>query len=430
MRELPALGDARPVDYLLVIAAHKWIILAMVLLSVTVAAFKVSALPVLHEANITIIAAVPAWEDRVGKQIRPVIPNLGLRSRPIRITLFESFYWELFSRVLADAVIEELDLKRHYGVNSIGQARAILMANRLIQLSREYTLQVTVTDRDPAMAAAIANAHARQLERLDRKLLAESASLRRRFFEQEVEGALTALRQAELAWSPNYYTEDLPLSLEVDKKKQAAVQFASSMPNLSVDDKKTDLTQETAPPQTLTIAIVTKLQLMQLEVELVRLWQFATLDHPAVNQIEARIQALQRILERETSGTEKQAPRQNNPAPKRGLRGLFPSLERIPELALNNDRLAREVSLRAKVYTEWRFWLEDAATTEVLDLPRVWVLEEAAATERPKKIWQTLLVAGGLALILGVMCAFFLAHVARLRRLEEYYRSVPQGKAV
>jgi len=386
----------RDIDYLRVIALHKWMIVSMVLLSVTLAALKMASLPVLYEASITMIATVPAWEDRVGKQIRPVMESLGRPFQPIQITLFESFYWELFSRTLADAVIEEIDLTKHYHVNSMSQARAILMANRLIQLSREYTLQVTVLDRDPAMAAAIANAHARQLDRLDRTLLAQSASARKQFFQRELERTRAKLGKAEKQYDPTYFSVEIQ-SLSDGQKKETDGE------RINEETEESDIIEN--------FLAGLKERAMEMEAERVGLLRFATPLHPEMARLEAQSRAVLEVIKQKEDGQDVTRDASVRDS-------FFPSFGRRPDLALKLSRYNREARNQAAMYLRLRATVEDIMIQESLDLPRVWVLEPAIPSERQVKGWQTMVVAGGLAAILGVLLAFVFSYLERLQQMK------------
>jgi uncharacterized protein involved in exopolysaccharide biosynthesis len=154
---------------------------------------------------------------------------------------------------------------------------------------------------------------------------------------------------------------------------------------------------------------------MKLERELSNLRRFATRNHPSVKQLEARLHALHQAIGsiEESSGKQE--------------RVLRPSLDRLPELVLKRTRAARNLEVHTKSYVNWRWRLEDVSIEAALDLPRVWVLDWALPAERRPKLAQTMLVAGGFALILGVILAFVLSYLDRLRSLEA---GAPSGRRI
>ena len=277
----------------------------------------------------------------------------------------------------------------------MSQTRMQLEGRRHIQLTQERTLQVSVVDRDPKMAAAIANAHARQLDRLDRRLLAEMASERRLFFQERAEEAFAKLAKAEEEWYPVRFVAGLQ------------TQSGSKQHGRSKGQK------DELPGNTLTanrIAML-KLRLMVLEVQRSLLRRIATPIHPAVSRLEARMQRLREAIEQIEGGSQIEGDGS-------GQQLLFPPQDRLPQLALDSSRLAREARIQGRLYFTWRQMLEDATIAESLDLPRLWVLDWAIPSERRPKVWQTTLAAGSLALLFGVMISFVLSYLDRRDRLE------------
>jgi len=180
---------------------------------------KVVLEPRLYEAQVEIMLVAQAWENNRAVAVRSVTANLGKPARVFRPVLRESIYWELYSRALVDLIIEELGLQKHYGRRTLSETRMALEVSRHIRMTSWGTLQVLVVDRDPAMAAAIANAHARQLDRLDQKLGAELASVRKRFYQKRMDEVFAKLRH-EKSSSQSKVTG--PLS-SVGSRKQSVI---------------------------------------------------------------------------------------------------------------------------------------------------------------------------------------------------------------
>jgi len=219
MRYTVPLQIARPADYWTVLVAYKWMILALVLLASVATALEVLSRPRLYEAQVEIMPIAQAWENNRAVAVRSVTANLGKPARVFRPVLRESIYWELYSRALVDLIIEELGLQKHYGRRTLSETRMALEVSRHIRMTSWGTLQVLVVDRDPAMAAAIANAHARQLDRLDQKLGAELASVRKRFYQKRMDEVFAKLRH-EKSSSQSKVTG--PLS-SVGSRKQSVI---------------------------------------------------------------------------------------------------------------------------------------------------------------------------------------------------------------
>jgi len=409
MRDAVPLQMARPADYCRVLVAYKWMILTLVLVASAATALEVWSRPRLYEAQVEIMLVAQAWENNQAVSIGPVLANLGKPARVLKPVLRESIYWELYSRTLVDMIIEELDLQKHYGRKTMPETRAALEVSRHIRLTNSGTLQVLVVDRDPAMAAAIANAHARQLDRLDQKLGAELVSVRKRFYQKRMDEAFARLGEAEEEWYPIRFTIGLGNQGVGESNGQSGTgtnekQTKEERADEGLSPSKEERADEGLSP--LMRSTKLKLEVMELEVELARLRRFTTPAHPQVTQIEARLRVLRQAIRRieEGAGTASNV---------RGRPSIFPSLDRLPQVVLDGIRFGREVTAQTRLYISLRDAFEDVLIEESLNLPRLWVLDWAIPTERQKKVWPTTLVAGCLAVLLGAMLSFLLTYIDR-----------------
>lgn len=388
-----------------VVQAYRWTILSLVLCSVILTAVNISFNSPLHEASITFMLLSPRWEDDKGKPTSYVLRRLAHPFKVLSISLFESIFWELQSRTLADAVVEELSLQSHYGTKTKAEARALLEANRNILLLYESTVRVSVTDRDPQMAVAIANAHPRQLDRLDQRLHADSASFRKRLYERGAHQALANLRKAEELWYPIYFKSGIPSPNIGKNKRGEAMYLVAGLSNQKIDEGEKHLASiNDDDPTKEVLPTSLKLEVLRVEGMLAKSRRFGTARHPAVHQIEARLDALRSVIKQMDSGP-----------PISDRQHFFIPTNLLPEIAVNNSRLARDVKVRDHAYWLWQGMLEDAMIEESLDMPRVRVLDLAESIEHPSRGWETVVVAGGLALILGVISAFIVSYFEGMR---------------
>src|SRR5687767_13711453 len=105
-------------SYWQILSASRWIIAGLAVLAVCATVCEVLKEPKLYEAQVEFVALAPAWENNRGALVAPVIQNLGRPFRPRKLVLLESIYWELYARVLVEAIIEELGLHGHYGTTT------------------------------------------------------------------------------------------------------------------------------------------------------------------------------------------------------------------------------------------------------------------------------------------------------------------------
>ena len=105
----------------------------------------------------------------------------------------------LKSNSVQDALIDRFDLMTRYEAEYRANAREALQANVQISSGKDGLISVSVDDKDPQIAADIANAHVQELIRLMGRLAVTEAQQRRQFFEKQLQQTQAKLTQAEIA---------------------------------------------------------------------------------------------------------------------------------------------------------------------------------------------------------------------------------------
>jgi uncharacterized protein involved in exopolysaccharide biosynthesis len=159
--------------------------------------------------------------------------------KAINVTnIAEMYVGILKSRAVADAIMERFDLMRLYGKKeSRSNARLMLKENTRISVSDESIVNITVKDRDPNRAAAMANAYVTELDRQNKRLSAGQATSKRVFLEnrlKEIEGRLSKIdnilsREAKM--------QEMLVELLARECEIAKVEEAKSMPTIQVLDR-------------------------------------------------------------------------------------------------------------------------------------------------------------------------------------------------
>jgi tyrosine-protein kinase Etk/Wzc len=92
-------------------------------------------------------------------EITPSQQSSKFSKEPISLirTNTELFFSILNSRRMKDDLIEKFDLKKHYKVSNDDEAIEILKKMVNIFLTKDKVIQIDVIDRDPKIAAEIAN---------------------------------------------------------------------------------------------------------------------------------------------------------------------------------------------------------------------------------------------------------------------------------
>jgi uncharacterized protein involved in exopolysaccharide biosynthesis len=105
----------------------------------------------------------------------------------------------LHSRSIADALIERFNLREAYRQKKKGDARKELASRSEIASTKDGTITISVSDRDPKRSAALANGYVDELQNLTRRLALTEAAQRRVFFQKQLEEEKEVLSATELA---------------------------------------------------------------------------------------------------------------------------------------------------------------------------------------------------------------------------------------
>jgi uncharacterized protein involved in exopolysaccharide biosynthesis len=106
----------------------------------------------------------------------------------------------LSSRTIADGIIKQFDLQKLYRSRDMTAARKKLADYTAITSEKSGLLVISVTDKDKARSAAMANAYTSGLRSLSKTLAVSEASQRRLFYEEQLKRAKDDLVSAELAF--------------------------------------------------------------------------------------------------------------------------------------------------------------------------------------------------------------------------------------
>lgn len=105
----------------------------------------------------------------------------------------------LRSRTVQDELIRKFNLLSYYHTDRMSSAEGALAGATTVGVTPEGLLTITVVDRDPKMAATLANAYSAALEQLNGRLAVTSAGQQRLYYEQQLIKEKDALADAEVA---------------------------------------------------------------------------------------------------------------------------------------------------------------------------------------------------------------------------------------
>jgi capsule polysaccharide export protein KpsE/RkpR len=277
------------------------------------------------------------------------------------------FIGVLNSKTVEDRLIERFQLKKVYAVRLDEDAQRRLAESTAISEDRKSgIITVTVTDRDPRRAAAIAQAYVGELNQLVAQLSTSAAHRERVFLEER----LTAVKQ------------------DLDDASQKFSQFSSK--NTTIDIKEQGRAMVEA-------ASVLQGQLIAAESEFKGLEQIYTPNNVRVRAVGARISELQRQLEKLSGKGFGEAGQK----PDTSL--LYPSIRELPILGVTYADLYRRTRIQEAVFETLTQQYELAKVQEAKETPSVKVLDVARVPERkafPPR---------GLFALLGAFLAFGVA---------------------
>jgi tyrosine-protein kinase Etk/Wzc len=368
-------------DVLIVLAKRKRVI-GRITAGATLLAVIISLLlPNTYTAITRILPPQPPQSSAAAMLVSQLNPfGLGL-GKDLGLKSPSDLYVALLrSRFVADDLIQHFDLKKVYGDKTSLDARNTLADRSDFKATKEGVLEISVDDREPKRAAAIANAYVDELQKLTQSLAVSEASQRRLFYEHELVAANDNLRDAEVELKK---TQEKTGLIQLDAQAKAIIESAATL----------------------------RAQIAAKEIQLQRMRLFATEENPDLRGAERELSALQgqlAIVERKGVG---------------GDGDIQVATAKVPAAGLEYIR-----RLRAVKYSEAVFELLtkqfEAAKLDEANSAVIQVIDKAIEPERKSKPKRMLIV------IISAFASFFLAALWAL--IQEYYerlRSDPEGAA-
>jgi uncharacterized protein involved in exopolysaccharide biosynthesis len=244
----------------------------------------------------------------------------------------------LRSSRVTNAVIDSLDLMTVYDSSSRIRVLDRVVSHVDVGVTKESLIRVDYEDRDRERSARIANAFVGELDRFNRDSRVTSARRVREFIEDRIVQAEEELEAAEL-------------DLKEFKEGTGAV-YVSEQAKASIST-----------------AAQLYGRIVELEVSLERLRQFATDRSPEIVDIKSQIRALEKNLAQMGYVT--------TDSDQAAKSTLFPSFTNAPELEMRLAELMRELEIKRSVYKVLSEQYEEAKIQEMRDTPTLHVLDWA-----------------------------------------------------
>lgn len=252
----------------------------------------------------------------------------------------------LRSRTVEDRLVQRFDLKKVYRDRMEEDARRELSGNTTAAEDRKSGIvTLTVSDRDPHRAAALAQAYVGELDRLVAELSTSAAHRERVFLEER----LKAVKQ------------------DLDQAAQDFSKFASKTAAIDIKEQGRAMVEAAA---------ILQGQLIAAESELKGLEAIYTANNVRVRSVQARITELQRQLDK-LGGSSADA----NAPPGADGDSLYPSIRQLPVLGVTYTDLYRRNKIQEVVYETLTQQYELAKVQEAKETPSVKVLDAASVPE-------------------------------------------------
>jgi tyrosine-protein kinase Etk/Wzc len=133
----------------------------------------------------------------------------------------------LRSRTVEDSLIQRFSLMARYKSKRLSDARTSFEDHSTVVLgAKDGLIRISVTDRDPKLAAGIANGYVDEFRKFSSNLAVSEASQRRLFFQQQLLEANENLTNAEEAMKNTERTTGI---LQVDSQARSLIESAAIM---------------------------------------------------------------------------------------------------------------------------------------------------------------------------------------------------------
>lgn len=173
----------------------------------------------------------------------------GMGASVLGVKTSNDLYMELLkARSVSDFVSEKLGLHGVYGIASKEAMRNRLRSSLLISNDKRSGLMtIGYMDRNPRLAADIANAYVEGLQQLNNRLAVTEAATRRLFFEEQLKGAKERLILSEEGLKS---FQQRTGTLKIDDEAKAAIESVAKMrAALSAKEVELNVMKSYATPQ-------------------------------------------------------------------------------------------------------------------------------------------------------------------------------------
>jgi len=358
-----------------VIALRARFIIVLVAIATIVSVIVAFALPRWYQASTLLIP--PKGDTANVGMIGNLNTILSLTSgleQPITATPTDIYARILGSRTMSERVISANDLARHFGTQSLPQLLELLKKRVEFKTTREGLLEIIFEDKDPQLAAQVANSYADQFDLLNRELSISRAQTMREFIEKRLADVGADLDSARRELEE---FQRVHKAVDLDRQTQLAIESAVSL----------------------------KVALAENEIDLNVKEQTQSSSHPDVVSLKRRISEIrQQINNLEFGG--------------RDSSYLNLPVASVPGLRIRFAELSARVEISERLYQMLAEQYEQAKLQEKMTTPTISVLDPAFPPDKPFRPRKSLIVLATFAvsLLIALFLALFFHYLEQLQK--------------
>lgn len=208
-------------DLLIVLAKHKKMIISVTFIAALIAIGYSLSLPNIYTGTTKILppqqsqSSASALLNQLGGLAGMAGSSLGIKNPN------DLYVAMLKSRNVMEKIIKRFDLQKVYEQRALDDTLNALGGSLSVTSGKDGVITVEVSDKDPLLAANMANAFIEELDKLMQTYSLTDASQKRTFFEQQLRQAKNKLTDAEMV---------------VDKTPNTSLQYLNAVRNLKYQE--------------------------------------------------------------------------------------------------------------------------------------------------------------------------------------------------
>lgn len=367
-------------DLLIVPLKRKKTILIITLATVAITAVISLIMPEIYMAKTRILRPQQQSSAVVSRLLSQFGSAAGTAAGLFGLNSPNALYIALLtSRPVMEAVVERFDLVKLYGAETVVDASAQLSSNVKVRSSSwSGIISISVYDREPQLAADIANALVKELKNMTKRLAITEAAQRRVFFGERLKETRGKLIKAEKDMADFKAKAGV---LALDAQAKAVISAISGM----------------------------RAKIAEKEVQLKVMRTYSAPNNPELQKLETRLRGLKAELKKLEPGEGK------------GYDYLM-STGGMPEVSIEYIRKLRELNFTEELYNLFLKQYEAARLDEGRDAVMIQVLEKAIPPEKrikPKRR-RMVMIAALAGFLFSVLLCFLLEHIERVSGYPAY----------